>query len=152
RRFRALRQNDPAPVAALHAEAGERIREAVRPLLQIPEGVRLAGPGLILPIQGEAGAVSRMPAAAGRADVESSRHLPFETIVDLAIAVLHSGRSYWSCLSRCSTKARRSGARFPADLARVKASSASLGRPAAWNEIPRPSHQTPADGAWPSAI
>ena len=58
RRFRALRQNDPDPVAALYAEAGERIREAVRPLLQIPEGVRLAGPGLILPIQSEPGAVS----------------------------------------------------------------------------------------------
>src|SRR5207247_9879959 len=117
RRFRALRQNDPDPVAALYAEAGERIREAVRPLLQIPEGVRLAGPGLILPIQGEAGAVSRVPAAAGRADLESTRHLPFETILELGTSGLHSGRSCDTCLARCPTKARRSGARFPADLA-----------------------------------
>ncbi len=57
RRFRALRQNDPDPIAAHHSEAGERIRQAVRLLLQIPEGVCEGGPGLILPIQGEAGAV-----------------------------------------------------------------------------------------------
>src|SRR5438132_7425450 len=38
RRFRALRQNDPDPIAAHNAEAGERIRQAVRLLLQIPEG------------------------------------------------------------------------------------------------------------------
>ena len=57
RRFRALRQNDPDPIAAHNAEAGERIRQAVRLLLQIPEGDCERRPGLVLPIQGQAGAL-----------------------------------------------------------------------------------------------
>jgi len=57
RRFRALRQDDPDPIAALYAQAGERIRQSVRLLLQILIGACEGGPGFILPVQGQAVAV-----------------------------------------------------------------------------------------------
>src|SRR6266700_3703926 len=151
--FGPLRQHDADAVAALDAETRERVRQAVRLLLQILEGVGGGGPALVLPMEGDSGALMCIPAAASRADVESRRHVPSEAVVELPIAVPHRPRpSYCSCLSRWSTKAINSGARFPADLARVKASSASLGRSTAWYEIARPTHHTLPDGARRSAV
>ena len=72
RRFGTLRQDDADPVAALYAQARECVRETIGLLLQIPEGVGGGGPAFVFPVESEAGAVVRVPAAAGRAMLKRS--------------------------------------------------------------------------------
>src|SRR5262245_327368 len=86
-RLRALRQNDPDPVAPLHAERSKRVRELVRPALEVPVGPRGSGAGLVLPVEAETRAIPGVPPAARRGDVEPLRHLPTVAAIDLLVAV-----------------------------------------------------------------
>ena len=72
-----------------HAERRERVRQAVGRLLHVPERPRRRGARLVLPVQGEAGAVLGPLAAAGARDVVALGHLPAERAVELLVAVHH---------------------------------------------------------------
>src|SRR5437667_8747308 len=85
----ALRQDDRDALAALDAEARERVRQAVGRELDVPERVRGGRPGLVLPVEREAVAVGGPLAATRVRDVVALRYAPAEAAVALRVAVDH---------------------------------------------------------------
>src|SRR6267142_1996716 len=90
----ALRQDEGDAVAALDAEGRERVREAVRRRLDVPERVRGGGARLVLPVERQARAVGRpLPAARAR-DVVALRDLPTEALIELVVAIDHGPKQF----------------------------------------------------------
>src|SRR5229473_1648247 len=90
----ALRQDEGDAVAALDAESRERVREAVRRRLDVPERVRGGGARLVLPVQRQARAVGRPLAAARARDVVALRDLPTEALIELVVAIDHGPKQF----------------------------------------------------------
>src|SRR5882672_4215875 len=90
----ALRQDERDALAALDAESRERVRQAVRRRLDVPERVRGGGARLVLPVKREARAVGRpLPAARAR-DVVALRHIPAEALIELIVAIDHGPKQF----------------------------------------------------------
>src|SRR5216684_1827842 len=90
----ALRQDEGDAVAALDAESRERVREAVRRRLDVPERVRGGGARLVLPVERQARAVGRPLAAARARDVVALRDLPTEALIELVVAIDHGPKQF----------------------------------------------------------
>src|SRR5450755_3190941 len=86
-RLGPLRQNDGDGIAATHTKCRERVGQAIRLLLQVPEGECRRRPHLVFPIHREAGAIDSMAAAYRRRNVELGRHLPTVLREDLSVAI-----------------------------------------------------------------
>ena len=86
-RLGPLRQDERDAVAARHAERGERVRQAVRLLLQVPVRQRAPLAGFVFPVEREARAVGGPAAAARVRDVEVGGHVPAVAVVELGVTV-----------------------------------------------------------------
>src|SRR5213078_1093242 len=94
RGLRALRQDEGHALAAPDAESRQRVRQAVRRPLDVPERVGGGGARLVLPIEREARAVFRpLPAARAR-DVVALRDVPTEALIELVVAIDHGPKEF----------------------------------------------------------
>src|SRR5437870_2474825 len=90
----ALRQDEGHALAAPDAESRQRVRQAVRRRLDVPERVGGGGARLVLPIEREARAVFRpLPAARAR-DVVALRDVPTEALIELVVAIDHGPKQF----------------------------------------------------------
>ncbi len=87
----ALRKDQRDLVAARDTHRRQRIREAVRLLLQVPERERGGRAGFVFPVEREARAVGRPAAAARFGDREARRHVPPVRRMDFGVPV----RRHW---------------------------------------------------------
>src|SRR6267142_2666476 len=90
----ALRQDQGHALAAPDAESRERVRQAVRRRLDVPERVGGGGARLVLPVEREARAVFRPLPAARPRDVVALRDLPAEAAIELVVAIDHGPKQF----------------------------------------------------------
>src|SRR6266446_416593 len=90
----ALRQDEGDALAAPDAERRERVRQAVRRGLDVPERVGGGGARLVLPIQREARAGVRPLTAAWAHDVVALRDVPAEAPIELVVAIDHGPKQF----------------------------------------------------------
>src|SRR5262249_36573145 len=129
--LRTLRQDQRDLVASRNALRGERIRQAIRLLLEVPERERAARAGLVLPIEREARAIVRPPAATGVGDGELRRHIPPVRAMDLCVAGGGHRRGGLSAGPRLRARTARRRSRPTRAAARAAGRAAPLASPAA---------------------